>query len=152
MPEVKDGSALDVEGIMERIPHRFPFLMIDEIVRWEAETFLEARKAITIDEPFFEGHFPGQPVFPGVLQIEAAAQSSAALVFLTTPDRSDLLVFAQVKRFTFLEPVYPGTVLDIRVETEVMRGDSGIAKARLSVEGTPVAKGTLAFGSMPRLL
>ncbi len=143
-------GTLDVAALMERIPHRFPFLMVDRVEGWEPKAWIRCTKCVTGNEPFFQGHFPGRPVMPGVLQIEAAAQASALLVHLSEPERTDLLVFAQIKRFTFLGIVEPGDVLDIRVESRVMQGPTGMADVEIRVGERSIAKGTLLFGSAGR--
>jgi 3-hydroxyacyl-[acyl-carrier-protein] dehydratase len=141
---------VDILGILSRIPHRFPFVMVDRIVGYEPKQWIECEKGVTIGEPYFKGHFPDEPLMPGVLQIEAAAQASALLVMLSEPDEDSLLVFGQVKRFTFIGPVRPGATLRIRAESRSMQGAQGLAEVQLSVDGEPVAKGTLAYGKMPR--
>ena len=140
---------LDIRGILEKLPHRFPAVMVDRVLDYEPKKWLECIKGVTIDEPFFRGHFPDIPVFPGVLQIEAAAQASALLVLLSEPMDS-ILVFGQVKRFTFLKPVVPGDLLKIRVDSLSFQGEQGLAEATLSVKDEVVARGTLAYGSMPK--
>lgn len=141
---------VDINGILARLPHRFPFVMIDRVVGYEPREWIECVKGVTIGEPYFKGHFPEEPLMPGVLQIEAAAQASAMLVMLSDPDEHSLLVFGQVKRFTFIGPVRPGDILHIRVEGKAMQPTQGLAEVLLSVGGEPVAKGTLAYGKMPR--
>lgn len=141
---------MDITGILARIPHRFPFVMVDRVLGFEAKQWIECEKGVTIGEPYFSGHFPEEPLMPGVLQIEAAAQASALLVVLSEPDEDHLLVFGQVKRFTFIGPVRPGDTLRIRAEARSMQGMQGLASVELSVDGEPVAKGSLAYGKMPR--
>lgn len=143
-------TPIDIPGILEILPHRFPFVLVDRVLAYEPTRWIECVKQITGNEPFFLGHFPDEPLFPGVLQIEAAAQASALLVHLSEPEEGDLLVFGQVKRFTFVQPVRPGDQLDIRVESKVKQATQGLAEAQLSVRGELVAKGTLAYGKMPR--
>jgi beta-hydroxyacyl-ACP dehydratase FabZ len=143
-------APIDIPGILETLPHRFPFVMVDRILAIEPTKWIECVKQITGNEPFFQGHFPGEPLFPGVLQIEAAAQASALLVHLSEPEEDDLLVFGQVKRFTFIKPVRPGDQLDIRINTKVRQPHQGLAEAILTVRGEIVAKGSLAYGKLPR--
>ncbi len=141
---------LGIPDILSRVPHRFPFVLIDRVVGFEFDEWVECIKQVTINEPFFPGHFPEEPLFPGVLQIEAAAQASAMLVYLTRPDEDGLLVFGQVKRFTFIQPVRPGDCLKIRVSFKSRLDTQGLAEVALSVDGEPVAKGVLAYGKVPR--
>ena len=143
-------TPVDINGILARIPHRFPFVMVDRVLAYEPKQWLEAVKGVTIGEPYFKGHFPEEPLMPGVLQIESAAQASALLVMLSEPDEESLLVFGQVKRFTFIGPVRPGDTLKIRVESRSMQGAQGLAAVELSVDGELVAKGSLAYGKVPR--
>jgi len=144
------STPVDIPGILATIPHRFPFLMVDRVLAIEPKQWIECIKQVTGNEPFFAGHFPEEPLMPGVLQIEAAAQASALLVKLSEPEDENLLVFGQVKRFTFIQPVRPGDRLDIRVDSRLKQEDSGLAEAQLTVRGELVAKGTLAYGAMPR--
>lgn len=141
---------IDIAGILATIPHRFPFLMIDRVVALEPRAYIHCIKQVTGNEPYFAGHFPEEPLMPGVLQIEAAAQASALLVHLSEPEEEELLVFGQVKRFTFVAPVRPGDRLDIKVESKLKQERHGLAEAVLEVDGELVAKGSLAYGKMPR--
>lgn len=148
-PAAPVDRTLDIRAILERLPHRFPAVMVDRVLGYEPKQWIECVKGVTIDEPFFRGHFPDMPVFPGVLQIEAAAQASALLVLLSE-SIDDILVFGQVKRFTFMKPVVPGDLLKIRVESLSFQGGQGLAEAILSVRDEVVARGTLAYGTMPK--
>lgn len=145
-----DPRTIDIAGIMDRLPHRFPFLLVDRVLDYVPGEWIETAKAVTRNEPFFEGHFPEEPLFPGVLQIEVAAQSSGLLVMLTEPDKQDLLVLGQVKRFTYISPVRPGDLLITRVESKTNRGGQGLATAELRVGDRRIAKGSLAYGVLPR--
>lgn len=149
VPEAPQAP-LDIMGILARIPHRFPFVMVDRVLGYEPKQWIECEKGVTIGEPYFKGHFPVEPLMPGVLQIEAAAQASALLVALSEPDEDHLLVFGQVKRFTFIGSVRPGDILRIRAEAKKMQGMQGMAAVELSVAGEAVARGTLAYGKVPR--
>lgn len=149
-PPAEVTLPMSITDILGVLPHRFPFVLVDRVVAYEPKVSLEAVKQVSVNEPFFRGHFPEEPLFPGVLQIEAAAQASGILVFLSEPDNDSLLVFGQVKRFTFIQPVRPGDELRIHVTTKAMSGPQGLADVRLEVDSRPVAKGTLAYGKMPR--
>lgn len=146
--EAPPPSQLKIEDILDLLPHRYPFVLVDRVVEFEPKVRLVAEKLVTANEPFFRGHFPKKFLFPGVLQIEAAAQASALLVHLSHSEDLGLLVFGQVKRFTFLAPVEPGHRLQIEVFSKSFQGGQGLAEAKLSVEGELVAKGTLAYGSL----
>jgi 3-hydroxyacyl-[acyl-carrier-protein] dehydratase len=109
---------IDILGIMDRIPHRYPMLMIDrmvDVIRGESATGI---KNVTVNEPFFQGHFPGRPVMPGVLIIEAMAQTSAALVVETLGETANgkLVYFMTVDEARFRKPVTPGDRLEIKVQ------------------------------------
>ena len=108
---------LDTEAIMRLIPHRYPFLMIDRVVEIEAEHSAVGIKNVTINEPFFQGHFPAQPIMPGVLIIEAMAQTAAALVMASIGRTAEgkLVYFMTIDQARFRRPVVPGDQLRIHV-------------------------------------
>lgn len=142
----KAGLALDVERIMKMIPHRYPFLMIDRVVNAIPDVSAVGIKNVTIDEPFFQGHFPQRPVMPGVLIIEAMAQTAAVLVVHTLgPDAEGKLVyFMSVDSARFRRPVTPGDTLRIHVRKERNRGPVWKFSAEAKVDGTLVAEATYA--------
>ena len=120
-----DAITLDVQGIMERLPHRFPFLLIDKITACTPGESITAVKNVTINEPFFQGHFPDRPVMPGVLIIEAMAQAGGVLSHLTHADMDPkpLYFLASVDEARFRRTVGPGDQLIIVVEVDrVSRG------------------------------
>ncbi len=116
-------GALDINEVMRLLPHRYPFLMIDRVIHSEGETKITAVKQVTINEPFFQGHFPGHPVMPGVLQVEAMAQA-ASLLMLRQPEHTGKLgYFMSADSVKFRKPVTPGDTLFIHVEiTKARRG------------------------------
>ena len=116
-------GALDINEVMRLLPHRYPFLMIDRVIRSEGETKLTAVKQVSINEPFFQGHFPGHPVMPGVLQVEAMAQA-ASLLMLRQPEHTGKMgYFMSADSVKFRKPVMPGDTLFIHVEiTKARRG------------------------------
>jgi 3-hydroxyacyl-[acyl-carrier-protein] dehydratase len=119
-------TALDINGILRVLPHRFPFLLIDRITDLERTKRIVAIKNVTINEPFFAGHFPGAPVMPGVLVIEAMAQAGGVLLLTEVEDRdSKLILFTGIDRAKFRRPVVPGDQLRIEVEVKVWRGNAG---------------------------
>ncbi len=135
---------MDAAEIRRLLPHREPFLFIDEVVDIEPTRRLVALKRVRADEPYFAGHFPGAPVMPGVLIIEALAQAGALLLFRETPDReSKLLFFAGIDQARFRAPVFPGDVLRLEVDVLSFRntrskmagkayvGDKIVAEAEL---------------------
>ena len=120
---------MDINEIQAIIPHRYPFLLIDRVIEIEPLKRIVAIKNVTINEPFFQGHFPGAPVMPGVLIIEAMAQAGAVLLFREVPDRdSKLLYFTSIEEARFRKPVVPGDQL--RLEVEVLRYKLGYCKLK----------------------
>ncbi|HVJ62578.1 MAG TPA: 3-hydroxyacyl-ACP dehydratase FabZ, partial [Tahibacter sp.] len=114
---------LDVRRILDLLPHRYPFLLVDRVVEFEAGKRLKAYKNVTINEPFFQGHFPGHPVMPGVLIIEALAQASGLLVQLSTevdPNQHPLFYLVKVDKARFARIVTPGDQLVLHVEQKRM--------------------------------
>jgi 3-hydroxyacyl-[acyl-carrier-protein] dehydratase len=120
---------MDINEIQSIIPHRYPMLLIDRIVELEPLKRIVAIKNITMNEAVFQGHFPGAPVFPGVMIIEAMAQAGAVLLFREVPDRdSKLLYFTGIEEAKFRKPVVPGDQL--RLEVTVLRFKLGFAKLK----------------------
>ncbi|SPT69727.1 3-hydroxyacyl-ACP dehydratase FabZ [Anaerobiospirillum thomasii] len=136
-------KTLSVEDIMELLPHRYPFLMIDKVVDYsitEEHKTLRAIKNVTFNEPYFQGHFPGKPVFPGVLILEAMAQATGVLAFTMVgkPAEGELYYFAAVDNARFKRPVVPGDQLVIDVE--FLKEKRGIA----SFKGVATVDGEIA--------
>ena len=100
----------DIQGIMELLPHRYPFLLIDRVLEMISGDRIRALKNVTINEPFFQGHFPGRPIMPGVLIIEAMAQAGGILAYMTAPEeqRNRLIYFMGMDKVKFRRPVVPG--------------------------------------------
>jgi len=140
------GVEADIVRIMQMIPHRLPFLMIDRVVDMHADKGCVGIKNVSITDPYFQGHFPGAPVMPGVLIIEAMAQTAAVLVVHTLGAKSEgkLVYFMSVDNCRFRRPVYPGDRLIVEVKKERNRGPvwkfNGLAK----VEGKVVAEAVFA--------
>lgn len=137
---ILDGrQTLDVQEIMSILPHRYPFLLIDRIVEIERKKRIVALKNVTMNEPFFQGHFPGIPVMPGVLVVEAIAQAGGVLLLPEVPDRDKLLmVFTGIERAKFRRPVTPGDQL--RIEINVLNWKPRLAR----MEGRAMVDGKLA--------
>src|SRR6266853_2993268 len=123
-----DGG-LDTDQVMQILPHRFPFLMVDRIISFETETKCIGVKTVTINEPFFQGHFPGHPVMPGVLQVEAMAQVASILLFKLAKTTSRIGYFMSADEVKFRKPVLPGDTIFIHAELTKSRGER-LAKAK----------------------
>ncbi|WP_019643944.1 3-hydroxyacyl-ACP dehydratase FabZ [Novispirillum itersonii] len=137
---------IGIERIMEMIPHRYPFLLIDKVIDVRLNESAVGVKNITINENFFQGHFPQRPVMPGVLIIEAMAQTAAVLVVGTLGKASEgkLVYFMSVDEARFRKPVGPGDRLELHVTKERSRGNVWKFKALAKVDGTLVAEATYA--------
>ncbi|MDX2073920.1 MAG: 3-hydroxyacyl-ACP dehydratase FabZ [Alphaproteobacteria bacterium] len=136
---------ISVERIMEMIPHRYPFLMIDRVIEMELGEQAVAVKNVTINEPFFTGHFPGKPVMPGVLIIEAMAQTCAVLVVETMGKEAEgkLVYFMSIEEAKFRKPVVPGDAMQIHVNKLQSRKNVWKFKCEAKVEGVLVAEATV---------
>jgi 3-hydroxyacyl-[acyl-carrier-protein] dehydratase len=120
---------MDIHQILQKLPHRYPFLLVDRVLEIEKGKSIKAIKNVTINEPFFTGHFPHRPVMPGVLMLEAMAQAAALLSFATqgvTPDDKTVYYFAGIDAARFKRPVEPGDQLVMDVE--LLRHKAGIYK------------------------
>lgn len=137
---------MDTNRLMEVIPHRYPFLMIDRLVDIIANVSATGIKNVTVNEPYFQGHFPGQPVMPGVLIIEAMAQTSAALVVHSMGPHAEgkLVYFMSIESARFRKPVVPGDRLNVHVTKERSRGNVWKFSAEAKVDGVVVAEATYA--------
>jgi 3-hydroxyacyl-[acyl-carrier-protein] dehydratase len=144
--EPKAGLTIDLQRIMQMIPHRYPFLMIDKVENVIAGESAVGIKNVTINEPFFQGHFPSEPVMPGVLIIEAMAQTSAVLVVHTLGKdfEGKLVYFMSVDSARFRKPVVPGDRLHIHVVKDRNRGMVWKFNAEAKVDGVLVAEATYA--------
>jgi UDP-3-O-[3-hydroxymyristoyl] N-acetylglucosamine deacetylase/3-hydroxyacyl-[acyl-carrier-protein] dehydratase len=139
-------GGLDINQVMEILPHRFPFLMVDRILGFEGETKCTGMKSVTVNEPFFAGHFPGHPVMPGVLQVEAMAQVASILLMKLAKSASRIGYFMSADEVKFRKPVFPGDTLFIHAELIKARSNR-LAKAHCScvVNDAVVSEGDLMF-------
>src|SRR6266550_194895 len=139
-------GGLDINQVMEILPHRFPFLMVDRILGFEGETKCTGLKTVTVNEPYFAGHFPGHPVMPGVLQVEAMAQVASILLMKLAKSSSRIGYFMSADEVKFRKPVFPGDTLFIHAELIKARSNR-LAKARCScvVNDAVVSEGDLMF-------
>jgi 3-hydroxyacyl-[acyl-carrier-protein] dehydratase len=136
---------LDRAGIEEILPHREPFLLIDEVVELEPGERVVARKRVREDEWYLRGHFPGRPVMPGVLIVEAMAQTGAVAVLAEEENRGRIALFAGIDDTRFKRIVEPGDELELECMLEQVRGPIGKGKARATVNGQLAARATLTF-------
>jgi 3-hydroxyacyl-[acyl-carrier-protein] dehydratase len=136
---------LDVKEIMEIIPHRYPFLFIDRIEELEPGKRAIGYKNVTMNEYFFQGHFPQEPVMPGVIMIEALAQVGAVSLLSMEEFKGKIAYFGGIKKARFKRKVVPGDTLKLEVEIIKMRGPAGIGKATASVNGEVAVEAELTF-------
>jgi 3-hydroxyacyl-[acyl-carrier-protein] dehydratase len=142
----------DIQAIMGFLPHRYPFLLIDRIVEFEPTKRVVAIKNITINEPFFQGHFPGYPIMPGVLVVEAMAQAGAIIMMAAIQDRDNkLVVFTGIERAKFRRPVTPGDQLRIEVDVLSMKTRVGRIEGKAFVDGKLACQATLTCQVVPRV-
>jgi 3-hydroxyacyl-[acyl-carrier-protein] dehydratase len=155
-------APLDIVEIMEILPHRYPFLLIDRVIEIERKKRIVALKNVTVNEPFFQGHFPGFPIMPGVLMVEAMAQAGGALLLTEFPDRHEKLVlFTGIESARFRRPVVPGD--QVRIEVEVVNwrpravrmqghayvGDKHVCEAIVMCQIVPRSRAPKTEGSSP---
>ena len=143
-----EKTVLDIQGIQEILPHRFPFLLIDRVTEIVRKRRIVALKNVTINEPFFAGHFPGMPIMPGVLIVEAIAQAGGALLLTEVEERAEkLIMFTGIERAKFRRPVVPGDQLRIEVELKAWRAVGPMIAVRMegivTVDGQRVAEASV---------
>ncbi|MDF7672801.1 3-hydroxyacyl-ACP dehydratase FabZ [Lactobacillus sp. ESL0701] len=145
MVEQATPQTLDITQIEEIIPHRYPMLLVDRVLDYQAGKYAIARKNLTMNEAFFQGHFPGNPVMPGVLIVEALAQTGA-IALLTLPEfKGKTAYFGGIKKARFRKMVTPGDSLRLEVELDKLRGNAGIGKAKATVDGEVACTCELTF-------
>ncbi len=138
-------TQLDIRAIQRIIPHRFPILLIDRIIELEPGKRAVALKNVTVNEWFFEGHFPGNPIMPGVLIVEALAQTGAVAALSADQFAGKLGLFAGIDNLRFRRQVVPGDQLRLEVTMERLRGPIGRASAQATVDGELACEGRLTF-------
>ena len=136
--------SLDINEIQKVLPHRYPFLMVDAIVELEPLKRIVGLKNVTINEPWFAGHFPGYPIMPGVLIVEAMAQTGGVLLLRDVPDRDrKLVLFTAIEEAKFRRPVLPGDQLRLELEVLALRNTLCKMSARATVDGRLVAEAVI---------
>ncbi len=149
-PEVLEHLPLDVVTIQKILPHRYPFLLIDRVVELKRREQIVAIKNVTITEPHFQGHFPGNPIMPGVLIIEAIAQAGATLLMTEIPNRAEMLtVFTGIERAKFRRQVVPGDQLRIEVNVLNWRRTAVKMQGKVTVEGKLACEATVMCQLVP---
>jgi 3-hydroxyacyl-[acyl-carrier-protein] dehydratase len=138
-------SLMTAKEIMEIIPHRQPFMLIDTIEEMEEGKRVVAKKCVSYNEPFFGGHFPGEPVMPGVLIIEALAQTGAVAILRQQDFKGKTAYFAAINNAKFKGKVVPGDVLMLETEIIKVKGPIGVGQGKAYVDGKLVAQGELTF-------
>ena len=132
---------MDINEIQKILPHRYPFLLIDKIIDFKPDISAHAIKCVSINEPFFQGHFPGHPVMPGVLIVEAMAQTAGVVIInsLAADEQAKMVYFMSIENARFRKPVTPGDTLHIHVSKRAQRGNACKFSAQAKVDGVIVS-------------
>ena len=149
-PETEGKVTLDVTEIQQILPHRYPFLLIDRIEHMEPGKRVTAIKSVTFNEPHFQGHFPGYPIMPGVLIVEAMAQAGGLMILREYPLGSKLILFTGIESAKFRKPVVPGDQLRIEVEVLAMRSTAGRMRGTAYVGDKLACEATLSCAIVDR--
>lgn len=136
----EEKMSMDIMQIMEMIPHRYPFLLVDKITECVPGKYVKGYKNVSMNEAFFQGHFPGNPIMPGVLQIEAMAQCSAPLILTLDAYKGKLALFASMDNVRFKNIVRPGDRFDMEIELLKLKGPIGKSHAKGFVDGKLVVE------------
>jgi 3-hydroxyacyl-[acyl-carrier-protein] dehydratase len=145
-PETEKRAVYGIHEIMRFLPHRYPFLLVDRIIELEPDKRIVGLKNVTINEPFFQGHFPGAPVMPGVLIIESMAQVAGVMIYRDLPDKEKKLIyFTGIESAKFRRPVLPGDQLRIEMELLNRRSNFGKMQGRATVDGKLAAEAVVLF-------
>ncbi len=142
----KDGEIIDIKEILNLLPHRYPFLMIDKVISLQQGKSIVAVKNTTINEPFFQGHFPSYPVMPGVLILEALAQAGGILAYKTEGDddlKDKLTYFMGIDKARFRKPIFPGSTIILNVELIKKKQFVWVFGGKAEVEGKLCAEAEL---------
>ncbi len=146
-------NGMNIQRIMDLLPHRYPFLMVDRVTRCEPGKYLDAYKCVSINEPFFQGHFPGLPVMPGVLIIESMAQAGGLLVLAGLDEsavKDSVFLFTGIENVRFRKPVHPGDRLELHCELVRQKLRLWKMRGTAHVDGALAAEAELTAAIMPR--
>ncbi len=150
-PAAGQKAVYGIQEIMKLLPHRYPFLLVDRILELEPDKRIVGIKNVTINEQFFQGHFPGAPVMPGVLIIESMAQVAGVLIYRDLPDKDKKLIyFTGIENARFRSPVLPGDQLRIEMECVSRRNNFGKMRGRATVDGKLAAEAAVLFAIVER--
>lgn len=138
-------ALLDIDEVMKILPHRYPMLMVDRILECDSREFIVGVKNVTVNEPCFTGHFPGRPIMPGVLQIEAMAQVGGVLISLVTGIKGLVPLFMAIDKAKFRQPVRPGDVMRIEIKLINRRPRVVRVQGRTTVDGKVASEAELLF-------
>ena len=151
VPVTEKRFVYSIMDIMSFLPHRYPFLLVDRILEIEGEKRIVGLKNVTINEPFFQGHFPGAPVMPGVLIIECMAQVAGVMIYRDMPDKArKLIYFTGIENAKFRRPVVPGDQLRIEMQLLSRRTNFGKMNGQATVDGKLAAEATVTFAITKR--
>ncbi len=151
VPETEKRFVYSIMDIMGFLPHRYPFLLVDRILEIEGEKRIVGLKNVTINEPFFQGHFPGAPVMPGVLILECMAQVAGVMIYRDLPDKhKKLIYFTGIENAKFRRPVLPGDQLRVEMQLLNRRTNFGKMNGQATVDGKLVAEAIVVFAIADR--